>query len=77
LEREDPRAVKVGGKRLVAVTVALGGIALLVFGIERLSKLMAMGTVQPETLSRLVGETVGSLALGFALIIWCLVDGIT
>ena len=68
--------MKMGSKRLLAIPVALGGIASLVVGVERLRQLLAWKTVKPEMLNRLVGETVGLLLAGCIMIIWCFIYAI-
>jgi hypothetical protein len=69
--------MNMGRKRLLAILVALlGGVGSLTVGVERLRQLWAWNTVKPEMLNRLVGETVGLLLFGCALIVGCLVYGI-
>lgn len=67
-----------GRKRLLAVLVALlGGIGLVAMGAERLGQLWAWNAIKPEMLNGLVGETVGLLFFGCAVITGCFAYGIS
>ena len=63
-------------RRFLVATLALCGILLVVLGIGGLRELLVVGKVPPDMLGRQVGFTVGSLAVGAVLIVWCLVAGL-
>lgn len=62
-------------RKVLVSAAALGGVVLVVLGIGEWRELLLAGTVPPEMLGRRVASTTIALALGLALIIWCLVAG--
>ncbi|OGB88374.1 MAG: hypothetical protein A3G35_15800 [candidate division NC10 bacterium RIFCSPLOWO2_12_FULL_66_18] len=64
------------GRWVLVGALALCGIVLIILGIGGLRGLLVVGKVPPDLLSRQVGYTTGSLAVGLTMIVWCLVTGI-
>ena len=65
------------GRRFLVGALALCGIVLIILGIGGLRDLLVVGKVPSEMLGRRVGYTTGSLAVGLAMSVWCLIAGIT
>jgi hypothetical protein len=62
-------------KLLVGAVLAVG-VVVVILGIGGLREFLEIGKVPPEILGRRLGYTVGSLAFGLGMIVWCFVAGI-